>query len=136
MVHRVPLCDQRASVVKWYPVAFDIEDRKQAEKDLRQSKAYLAEAQLLSHTGSFSWNALSGELLWSEESCFRTCSCWIAGHIPRPRVRCPAGVHSCKKGFELRHDLANEIGELLDRFHEWLPLDNPRFSERYIKSES
>src|SRR5258705_7808255 len=36
-------------------------------KDQRQ-EAYLAEAQRLSHTGSFGWNAATGKLVWSEET--------------------------------------------------------------------
>jgi PAS domain S-box-containing protein len=44
-------------------------ERKKAEEALRRSEAYLAEAQRLSHTGSFGWNALSGELFWSDETC-------------------------------------------------------------------
>jgi DNA-binding NtrC family response regulator len=35
---------------------------------LGKSEAYLAEAQTLSHTGSFGWNVSTGELFWSEES--------------------------------------------------------------------
>jgi len=35
---------------------------------LRRDKAYLAEAQRLSQTGSFGWNVLKGELFWSEET--------------------------------------------------------------------
>src|SRR6202166_246277 len=35
---------------------------------LRRSEAYLAEAQRLSHTGSFGWNVSSGEIYWSEET--------------------------------------------------------------------
>jgi len=47
----------------------DITQRKQAEEALSRSQAaLLAEAQKLSATGSFGWNAVSGELLWSEES--------------------------------------------------------------------
>jgi PAS domain S-box-containing protein len=68
MVHRVPLRNQTGDVTKWYAVAFDIEDRKRAEDALRQSEAYLAEAQRLSHTGSFGWNISSGGIVWSEES--------------------------------------------------------------------
>jgi PAS domain S-box-containing protein len=38
------------------------------EEKLQQSEAYLAEAQRLSHTGSFGWNPSTGELIWSEET--------------------------------------------------------------------
>jgi PAS domain S-box-containing protein len=43
-------------------------ERKRAEESLRQSEAYLAEAQRLSHTGSFGWRPSTGEVLWSEET--------------------------------------------------------------------
>src|SRR5947209_647755 len=38
------------------------------EEKLQQSEAYLAEAQRLSHTGSFGWKPSIGELIWSEET--------------------------------------------------------------------
>jgi PAS domain S-box-containing protein len=37
-------------------------------EELRRSQAYLAEAQRLSHTGSFGWRPSSGEITWSEET--------------------------------------------------------------------
>jgi PAS domain S-box-containing protein len=40
-----------------------------AEEALRRSEAYLAEAQRLSHTGSFGWDISSGEVYWSRETC-------------------------------------------------------------------
>ena len=43
-------------------------ERRRAEEALRRSEAYLAEAQRLSHTGSFGWNASSGEIWWSAQS--------------------------------------------------------------------
>src|SRR5580704_12379490 len=43
-------------------------ERKRAEEALRQSETYLAEAQRLSHTGSFGWKPSTGEILWSEET--------------------------------------------------------------------
>jgi len=46
----------------------DITDRKRVENELRRSEAYLAEAQRLSHTGSFGWNVATGEIFWSEET--------------------------------------------------------------------
>jgi PAS domain-containing protein len=39
-----------------------------AEVALRRSEAYLAEAQKLSHTGSFGWDISSGKIYWSQET--------------------------------------------------------------------
>jgi len=41
---------------------------RRAEEALRRSEAYLAEAQKLSHTGSFGWDVSSGEIYWSQET--------------------------------------------------------------------
>ena len=46
----------------------DITERKRAEDALRHSEADLAEAQRLSHTGTFGWRTSTGEIIWSEES--------------------------------------------------------------------
>jgi PAS domain S-box-containing protein len=46
----------------------DITERKRTEDALRESEAYLAEAQRLSRTGSFGWRVATGELIWSEET--------------------------------------------------------------------
>jgi PAS domain S-box-containing protein len=43
-------------------------ERKKAERALRRSEMYLAEAQRLSRTGSFGWDLSTGELYWSEET--------------------------------------------------------------------
>jgi PAS domain S-box-containing protein len=46
----------------------DITERKRVENALRRiQETYLAEAQQLSHTGSFGWKVSSGEIFWSEE---------------------------------------------------------------------
>jgi formate hydrogenlyase transcriptional activator len=45
----------------------DITERKLAEEKLRQSEAYLAEAQRLTHTGAWATNAVPEPLYWSEE---------------------------------------------------------------------
>ena len=37
-------------------------------RDLAESETYLAEAQSLSHTGSFGWVVSTGEIFWSEET--------------------------------------------------------------------
>src|SRR6202048_1245030 len=43
-------------------------DLGRAEEALRRSQAYLAEAQKLSHTGSFGWDVSSGKIYWSQET--------------------------------------------------------------------
>src|SRR5260370_6926511 len=45
----------------------DITERRVTEEAIRRSEAYLAEAQRISHTGSFGCKATSGEMFWSEE---------------------------------------------------------------------
>jgi len=46
-------------------------------RELQRREAYLAEAQKLSHTGSFGWHASSGEVYWSEET-FHIFECDLA----------------------------------------------------------
>ncbi len=43
-------------------------ERRRAEQALRRSEAYLAEAQRLSHTGSFGWDVSRGQIYWSRET--------------------------------------------------------------------
>lgn len=52
----------------------NITQRKETEDALRQSEAYLAQAQELSHTGSFGLNFATGEAVWSRET-FRIFQC-------------------------------------------------------------
>jgi len=43
-------------------------DLIRAEEALRQSEVYLAEAQRISHIGSFGWDVASGKIYWSQET--------------------------------------------------------------------
>ena len=63
-----PLRDETGTIVKWYGINTDIEDRKRAEDELRRSEAFLADAQRLSRTGSFLWRIGTEELEWSDET--------------------------------------------------------------------
>ena len=45
-----------------------VQELKRTNDALGKSEAYLAEAQTLSHTGSFGWKVSSRELVWSEET--------------------------------------------------------------------
>ncbi|MDB6011356.1 MAG: Formate hydrogenlyase transcriptional activator [Gammaproteobacteria bacterium] len=46
----------------------DVTERKRVEEALRRNEHFLAEAQRLSHTGSFGWKPDDGEIVWSEET--------------------------------------------------------------------
>jgi PAS domain S-box-containing protein len=75
MFHRKwPLRDAKGDIVKWYGSSMDVEERKTVEEALRSSEAYLAEAQRISHTGSFGWKASTEEIFWSAET-FRIYQC-------------------------------------------------------------
>jgi PAS domain S-box-containing protein len=50
-----------------YLIYRDIAERTKAERELRRSEGYLAEAQKLTHTGSWAWNVRTGALFWSRD---------------------------------------------------------------------
>ncbi|HYR35371.1 MAG TPA: PAS domain-containing protein, partial [Burkholderiales bacterium] len=66
-----PMLDEEGRLKRWYSAATDIDDRKQAEEKLLRSQAYLAEAQRLTHNGSFVGNVATGELTHASEEFFR-----------------------------------------------------------------
>src|SRR6266404_5147129 len=61
-------------IIEFIGAVMDVTATKKAEEKLRRSEAYLAEAQKLSHTGSFGWDVSSGEIYWSRET-FRIFEC-------------------------------------------------------------
>src|SRR6266550_4476596 len=67
LVRYSPLLDDQGAIDRWYATAFDIEDRKRAQENVRRSEAFLAEAQRLTSIGSFSWLVATDEITWSEE---------------------------------------------------------------------
>jgi PAS domain S-box-containing protein len=71
LIRNVPLRNELGNIVNWYGTAIDIEERHRAEEALRQSEAYLAEAQRLSHTGSWAGAPGAGEIRYWSEECYR-----------------------------------------------------------------
>ena len=62
----VPVIENQ-SRKKYVGSAIDVTEHELLTQDLRRREAYLAEAQRLSHTGSWAWNLSTGALFWSEE---------------------------------------------------------------------
>src|SRR5258705_100302 len=64
-----PLRDREGQIVQWYGLSVDIDEHKKAEERLRRSESYLAEAQRLSHTGTWVLDARAMRYLhWSDEA--------------------------------------------------------------------
>jgi PAS domain S-box-containing protein len=70
-----PVLSASGEIAEYVGTHVDVTERKRAEAEqkraaeaLRQAQAYLAEAQRISHTGSFGWRLSNGEIFWSEET--------------------------------------------------------------------
>ncbi|HEY1575855.1 MAG TPA: sigma 54-interacting transcriptional regulator [Terracidiphilus sp.] len=63
-----PLRASDGTLILWIGINLDIDESKRAEVELRRSKAHLADAQRLSHTGSAGMEAGTQRLFWSEET--------------------------------------------------------------------
>ena len=61
----------------------EIAKHNQVEAELRLSEAYLAEAQRLSHTGSWAWSPPPGDIRYWSEECFRVQGFDPKGGLPR-----------------------------------------------------
>ncbi len=59
---------ENGKAARFIGTTWDITESEQMTEELERSKAYLAEAQTLSHTGSFGWKVSTGEHIWSEET--------------------------------------------------------------------
>jgi len=79
----IPARDAEGKISDWYALHTDIDDRKRAEQRLRESEAYLAEAQGLSQTGSWAWNPATGDIRYCSEMCCRVLGFDHAGSPPR-----------------------------------------------------
>jgi PAS domain S-box-containing protein len=66
-----PLRDGEGRIVQWYGLTIDIDEQKKAEDRLRRSESYLAEAQALSHTGSWAYDPVARKIPYWSEECYR-----------------------------------------------------------------
>jgi PAS domain S-box-containing protein len=61
----------------------DVTAAKRVEETLRESEAYLAEAQRLSQTGSWAWAPTTGKFRYFSEECYRVTGFDPRGGLPR-----------------------------------------------------
>jgi PAS domain S-box-containing protein len=66
-----PLVKPSGDTGEYVGAVSDVTAAKQAEMKLRESEAYLAEAQRLSRTGSWAWSPATGENRYWSDECFR-----------------------------------------------------------------
>jgi PAS domain S-box-containing protein len=59
---------ENESLKKYVGSALDVTEQELVTQELRRREAYLAEAQRLSHTGSFGWRPDHGDVVWSDET--------------------------------------------------------------------
>ncbi len=77
-----PVFSPSGDLLEFMGTVIDITERKRAEESLRKNEAYLAEAQRLSHTGSWAWSPDTDVRYWSEE-CYRVLSFDPRDGLPR-----------------------------------------------------
>jgi PAS domain S-box-containing protein len=66
-----PVFNDTGEVVEYVGTVMDVTERKRAEEALRRSESYLAEAQRLSHTGSWARSLVTGEISYWSDECRR-----------------------------------------------------------------
>ena len=62
-----PVTNKVGEIIEIIGAAAEVTDRVYAERALKRSEFYLAEAEKISHTGCWARNTATGELFWSEE---------------------------------------------------------------------
>ena len=104
LVH--PILGPDGEMLELVGTNIDVTEQKRSERALRRSEAYLAEAQRLTHTGSWAWDVASDKYVYTSEECLR-----IFGFDPQKGV--PTGE------------------ELLEKIH---PEDRNKWKENFEKS--
>ena len=112
-----PVFDPSGELTHVVHVTRDITERKRAGDTLRQSEAYLAEAQRLSHTGSWAFDVAGDKYVYVSEECLRIFELdaqedsWTRGEVSRlihPEDR-PRVNEAFEKSIRERVDTSSEF---------------------------
>jgi PAS domain S-box-containing protein len=85
-VRAKPLRDRKGHIIEWYGLSVDIDDGKKIEERLRRNEAYLAEAQRISHTGSWAFDLATRRLIYWSEECYRIWGFDPVQGLPDPQI--------------------------------------------------
>jgi PAS domain S-box-containing protein len=87
-VHTVAhaIINESGELVEFFGSTADITERKRAEEALRRSEFYLAEAQKLTHTGSWARNPATGEFLYCSEEMLRIFGWDLQSGLPSKEI--------------------------------------------------
>jgi formate hydrogenlyase transcriptional activator len=129
LARAVPERDETGQIIRWYATLTDVEDRKRTEQALRRSETYLADAQNLSHTGSFVWDVKRpGPVYWSAEMCR------IHGRAPEqgpPSIEEDRALHSPEDWAGLMDAAQRAVREKVDVDYD-SRLDFPDGTTKYL----
>jgi PAS domain S-box-containing protein len=120
--------NNESGTMEFIGAVMDVTERKQAEETLRRSEGYLAEAQRLSHTGSWASKPASGENTYWSEECYRLMGFDPDGGLPGfetvlqhfhpdDQAKVAEAVETAereKTGFELDYRIIHPGGEIRD----------------------
>lgn len=81
LIRTVPIRDENGKVIRWYGINTDVEDLKEAQREIARTAAALAEGQKMSRTGTWSWRPDTDTFAWSDE-CARIFGLADATHPP------------------------------------------------------
>ena len=123
-----PVLGSSGDAVEFVGTVIDITQRKRAEESLRRSEGYLAEAQRLSHTGSWAWIPATGEITYLSEECYRVLGfdphrgetrdeMFFQAIHPDDLARVREAIDAAereKSDFELDHRIIHPGGEIRD----------------------
>jgi PAS domain S-box-containing protein len=123
-----PLVRPSGETGEFVGTVMDVTERKRAEETLRRSEGYLAEAQRLSHTGSWASKPASGQNTYWSEECYRLMGFDPHGgqpgydtvlqrFHPDDQAKVSAAVETAereKSGFELDYRIIHPGGDIRD----------------------
>jgi PAS domain S-box-containing protein len=124
-----PVKNEDGTVIAISIIHKDLTEQKRAEETLRRSESRLAEAQQVAHIGSWEWDLLTGESIWSDE-LYRIHGVSKGEFIPSRKTFFERIYPADRAGVEKALEAALKDGPFDAEFH----IRTPEGEERLIHS--